>query len=129
MGAAPGSRGVILGLEDPPHWFCVTENGIWDTLSGDYEAPAGYPWGLREAWSKVMFDYTSRLVGPFFLIALPTRVAVEATKGADMGAYTGLARDKPSSLPCLNAFWDNHLTHATMAVKRRLTKDVTAAAP
>ena len=129
MGAAPGSRGVLLGLEHPPHWFCVTECGIWDTLWGDYAPPAGDPWGLPEAWDKVQLHYTSLLVGPFFLIALPTPVAVAATKGADMGAYAGLAMDRTSSLPCLNAFWDNHLTHATMAVKRRLTKDVTAAAP
>ena len=72
--------------------------------------------------------YTSLLVGPFFLIALPTRVAVEATKGADMGAYTGLARDKPSSLPCLNTFWDNQLPHAPLAVRKRLIRDVTLAA-
>ena len=113
----------------PPHWFCVTECGIWDTLWGDYAQPAGDPWGLPEAWDKVQLHYTSLLVGPFFLIALPTPVAVAATKGADMGAYAGLAMARTSSLPCLNAFWDNHLTHATMAVKRRLTKDVTAAAP
>ena len=68
-------------------------------------------------------------MGPFFLIALPNEAVVSATKGADVGAYAGLARDKPPTLPCLNVFWDNLLVLASVAAKRRLNKDVIIAAP
>ena len=85
--------------------------------------------GLVKACDKVQEGYASRLMGPFYLVALPNEPVVSATKGEDMGAYAGLARDKPLTLPGLNAFWDNVLHHASVAVKRRLKKDVINASP
>ena len=104
--AAPGTRGVLPRLEEPAHWFCVTERRIWDSLQGDYHPTAEEAWsqGLVKAWAKVQEWYASRLVGPCYLVALPNAAALSATKGADMGAYTGLARDKPLTLTLLNSF-------------------------